>query len=274
LTCDDELIPSTREIIKDGFKPSFPLTFVPDTDGVTKIVCREIERDYQLDGLDIKPGDTIIDIGAHIGSILSEVLYIDPSIKMIAIEPIPAKVDSLKRRFPSIELHHCALGDFSGEVPFFVNIRESGYSSLSQIASSQVGEIVEITVSLKKLDDLVSSNDVDVIKIDVEGAELNVLRGGIAMLQKNRPTIMFESVLQLDSEFGYTKEELYDFFSSNNYAILIPNRLAHDDPGLSKEAFLEGHLYPRRTTNYFAIPKERRIEIRDRGRNILSIPIN
>ena len=217
---------------------------------------------------------TFIDIGAHIGSILSEVLYIDPSIKIIAIEPIPAKVDSLKRRFPSIELHNCALGDFSGEVPFFVNIRESGYSSLSQIASSQVGEIVEITVPLKKLDDLVSSNDVDVIKIDVEGAELNVLRGGIAMLQKNRPTIMFESVLQLDSEFSYTKEELYDFFNSNNYAILIPNRLAHDDPGLSKEAFLEGHLYPRRTTNYFAIPRERRVEIRDRGRNILNIPMN
>ena len=69
-------------------------------------------------------------------------------------------------------------------------------------------------------------------------------------------------------------EELYDFFNSNNYAILIPNRLAHDDPGLSKEAFLEGHLYPRRTTNYFAIPRERRVEIRDRGRNILNIPMN
>jgi FkbM family methyltransferase len=162
---------------------------------------------------------TFIDIGAHIGSILSEVLYIDPAIKMIAIEAIPAKVDSLKRRFPSIELHHCALGDFSGEVPFFVNIRESGYSSLSKIASSQVGEIVEITVPIKKLDDLVSSNDVDVIKIDVEGAELNVLRGAITILQKNRPTIMFESVLQLESEFGYTKEELYDFFSSNNVIV-------------------------------------------------------
>ena len=217
---------------------------------------------------------TFIDIGAHIGSILSEVLYIDPAIKMIAIEAIPAKVDSLKRRFPSIELHHCALGDFSGEVPFFVNIRESGYSSLSKIASSQVGEIVEITVPIKKLDDLVSSNDVDVIKIDVEGAELNVLRGAITILQKNRPTIMFESVLQLESEFGYTKEELYDFFSSNNYAIVIPNRLAHNDPGLSKEGFLESHLYPRRTTNYFAIPMERRVEIRDRGRNILNISIN
>jgi hypothetical protein len=96
----------------------------------------------------------------------------------------------------------------------------------------------------------------------------------IKILLKNRPTIILESVLQLDSEFGYTKEELYDFFNSNNYAILIPNRLAHDDPGLSKEAFLEGHLYPRRTTNYFAIPRERRVEIRDRGRNILNIPIN
>lgn len=218
-----------------------------------------------------QPRKTFIDIGAHIGLILSEVLYLDPSIKMIAIEAIPAKVDSLRRRFPSIELHNCALGDFSGEVPFFVNTRASGYSSLSKPTGTKLGEIVEIIVPMKKLDDVVSSNDVDVIKIDVEGAELNVLRGAITLLQKNRPTIMFESVGQLDSEAGYGKGELYDFFSSNSYAIVIPNRVAHHDPGLSKEGFLESHLYPRRTTNYFAIPEERRVEVRDRGRKILNI---
>lgn len=217
---------------------------------------------------------TFIDIGAHIGSILSQVLYVDPSIKMIAVEAIPAKVDALKRLYPSIELHNCALGDFSGEVPFFVNTRASGCSSLSKPAGNKAGEVVEITVPMKKLDDLVSLNDVDVIKIDVEGAELSVLRGATTLLKKNRPTIMFESVLQSDGESAHAKEELHDFFISNNYAIVVPNRLAHHDPGLSKEGFLESHLYPRRTTNYFAIPQERRVEIRDRCRKILNIAIN
>jgi hypothetical protein len=119
----------------------------------------------------------------------------------------------------------------------------------------------------------VLSNDIDVIKIDVEGAELDVLRGSMKILNESRPTIMFESGPQLESDLDYTKEGLYEFFFSRGYVVLIPNRVAHNDFGLSKDGFIESHLYPRRTTNYFAIPKERRIEIRDRARSILKIPV-
>ncbi len=41
----------------------------------------------------------------------------------------------------------------------------------------------------------------------------------------------------------------------------------------SKECFLDSHMYPRFTTNYFAIPFEKRIEYRDRAREILSIRV-
>ena len=52
-----------------------------------------------------KPGSTFIDIGAHIGSIISEVRSNDSSIRIVAIEAIPEKVESLRRKFPFIELH-------------------------------------------------------------------------------------------------------------------------------------------------------------------------
>jgi hypothetical protein len=84
---------------------------------------------------------------------------------------------------------------------------------------------------------------------------------------------MFESAPQSNDNLEYTKENLYDFFVVNDYAVLIPNRVAHNDSGLSKDGFIESHFYPRRTTNYFAIPKERRVEIRDRARSILKIVI-
>jgi len=215
------------------------------------------------------PNKTFIDVGAHIGSILSEVKRHDPSIKLIAIEAIPQKVEKLRRSFPSVEVHECAAGDASGEISFFIDLKQSGYSSLGKAAHVKADRLRAITVQVKRLDEIVLTNDADAIKIDVEGAELGVLRGAINLLKKCRPVVMFESAPQADDGLGYSKEAMYDFLTSNGFSILAPNRVAHDDPGLSMEGFLESHWYPRRTTNYLAIPTERRIEIRDKARQVV-----
>jgi hypothetical protein len=82
---------------------------------------------------------------------------------------------------------------------------------------------------------------------------------------------MFESGPSENNALGYTKEDTLYFFDSMGFAMVVPKRVAHNDEGLSTAGFVESHLYPRRTTNYFAIPKERRIEFRDRARRILRI---
>lgn len=220
-----------------------------------------------------QPRKTFINVGAHIGSIISEVAHHDPSIRMVAVEAIPEKIVNLRRRFPSVEFHECAAGESTGEVSFFVHAGRSGYSSLGRPADGDEASISEIRVPIRRLDELVSSEDVDVIAIDVEGAELGVLRGSSNILDSSRPVIMFESGPQKEDGLGYTKEALYEFLNSNGYAVLIPDRVAHDDPGLTQDGFIESHRYPRRTTNYFAIPTERRVEIRDEARRALKIPI-
>lgn len=213
---------------------------------------------------------TFIDVGAHIGSILVEVKRHNPSVKIIAIEAMPGKVANLRRRVPFVELHNCAVGDACGEVSFFVDTQRSGYSSLARPVGNDKTK-VEIKVSICRLDDLVSASDVDAIKIDVEGAELGVLRGAVRLLVRCRPIIMFESGPPTEDGLGYTKESMFEFLHAMSYAILIPNRLAHNDEGLELAGFIESHLYPRRTTNYFAVPKERRIEFRDKARRILGL---
>jgi len=218
-----------------------------------------------------KPRKTFVDVGAHIGSIISEVLHFDSSIKVVAVEAIPEKAKKLKKKFPNVDIHDCAVGDSNGFVSFFIYINKTGFSSLGKPTAQSDDSIAEIKVPIKKLDDLIVSTDVDVIKIDVEGAELGVLRGAVNLLNQSRPIIMFESGPQLDDGLGYTKEKMFDFFSENNYAVLIPNRVAHNDSGLSLNGFLDSHLYPRRTTNYFAIPNERREEAKTRARKILNI---
>jgi FkbM family methyltransferase len=212
-----------------------------------------------------------IDIGAHIGSVIAEVTYYTPSVRIVAFEAIPEKITYLRRKFPQVEFHACALGESEGEVTFFVNNRRSGYSSLGQPSSSDRPYVTEIRVPLKKLDRAIFSDAVDVIKIDVEGAELGVLRGGDHLVAESRPTIMFESGPDCAEGLGYTKESLWQWFAEREYAVLVPNRVAHNGPGLTQDGFLESHLYPRRTTNYFAVPIERRVEIRNRARDVLKI---
>jgi FkbM family methyltransferase len=216
-----------------------------------------------------KANKTFIDIGAHIGSVFAGVAYYCPSVRIIAIEPIPEKVVHLRRKFSHVECHACALSDSEGETSFFVNTKRSGFSSLVRPSRFDESEVTEMKVPLKKLDTLISSREVDLIKIDVEGAELGVLRGGERLVAESRPTIMFESVLPTGNGLGYTTESLWQWFAEREYAVLVPNRIAHNDPGLSQDCFVESHMYPRRTANYFAIANERRVEIQDRARDVL-----
>lgn len=217
------------------------------------------------------PRKTFIDIGAHIGSVVSSVLTHIPSATIIAIEAIPEKVVHLRRIFPTVQVHQVALGNSEGSVKFFIDTRRSGYSSLIHPAVKDAGKIIEITVPITRLDQLIDSNSIDAIKIDVEGAELEVLRGSVRTITRNRPIIMYESAPLTPVGMGVEKTQQWLFFKDINYVLLVPNRLAHNDDGLTREGYIESHLYPRRTTNYFALPIERLAEYRHRARRIMSV---
>ena len=208
------------------------------------------------------PGKTFVDVGGHIGSVASAALKHGAG-KVIIFEAIPEKAERLKANFPSSVIHAVALGETTGEVPFFVHPQQSGYSSLDKSGDG----LIEIRVPLRMIDDLVTESDVDVMKIDVEGAELGVLRGGEKMLARCRPVIMFES--GPENVLGYTKEAMWEWLDGQGFALLTPDRLAHTGPPASMEVFLDSHLFPRRTTNYFAVPNERVDEIRERVRALI-----
>jgi len=218
-----------------------------------------------------RPGKTFIDVGAHIGSVIADVLHHDSSIHVIAIEAIPEKAEQLHRKFRRVSVYNYAVGDHDGKVSFFINPKQSGYSSLGRAASAE--GLREIAVSMRRLDDLILADNVDVIKIDVEGAELGVLLAAKLLIKQSRPVIMFESGPG-DNGLGYTKEGIWNFFNDINYTLHAPNRVAHNDVGLSLDGFIDGHVYPRRCTNYFGIPKERRQEIQERAMAVPEIDYN
>lgn len=217
----------------------------------------------------LAPGETFLDVGAHFGSVLSLVHSVSPQTPLIAVEAIPAKAELLRKNFPQAVIHACAVGDADGVASFVVQHDRSGYSSLDH------GHLIDhqsekIEVPIRRLDNLISADTiVGVIKIDVEGAEAKALRGGGDLIARCRPVVVFESVPGAVEKFGDRPDAVYQWFDERDYEVTLPDRVPHDAPGLTTELFLDSHYYPRRSLDFVAIPRERRIEFRDRGRQAI-----
>ena len=210
---------------------------------------------------------TFVDVGAHIGSVIAAVRRRRPMAQLVAVEADPHKASSLNRRFPNVIVHAVAIGDKVGEAKFFIDPQRPGYSSTTDRESNRSS----ITVPLTTLDDLLLGiDDVDVIKIDIEGAEPEAIAGAVNILQTIQPLVYFESAINP----GDRPEQIYHRLSQLRYEIYLPSRLAHDAPPMSEHGFLEAHLPPRRTINFFAVHAERRNEFRDRARHILGLSLS
>lgn len=215
-------------------------------------------------------GCVFVDVGAHIGSVTAGVSFYSKPRKIIAIEAMPSKASHLKHLFPDAVIVETALGETTGQSKFYVNLKKTGFSSLVPLGTPTANqETCEISVKMSRLDDVVNDNDVGLIKIDVEGGEVGVIRGARQILQTCRPIILFESGPPFQNELGYNKDQLWAEFLQLEYVIVIPNRLPHDGQELDHAGFIEAHEYPRRTTNYFAVPREQRDAVRERVRSIL-----
>lgn len=212
-------------------------------------------------------GRIFVDIGAHIGSVIGGAMAHSKPSRLIAIEAVPEKALALRERFPGAEIIETAVSDHEDEVDFTIDLARPGYSSLNPDVQSHTTASRVIRVRMTTLDAILPHDGVDLIKIDVEGAELGVLRGADALIAASRPVVMFESgAIEMA---GFPANELWQWFDDHDYDVVLPMRVAHTAPGMTLEMFLDAHQYPRVTTNYFGIPRERRDQIRPRARKLL-----
>lgn len=145
-----------------------------------------------------KSGCVFVDIGTNIGyySLVASCL-VGRSGRVISFEPNPSTLNVLKRNIElssssNIELFEFALSDSKGEVQIFCPINEThGFSSMKNQGWEKVNTF---TVLTEQLDVLIPKdiNRIDFLKIDVEGAELQVFKGARETIMKFRPTILLE----------------------------------------------------------------------------------
>lgn len=174
----------------------------------------------------LRNGDTMIDIGAHIGWFaLNAAQRIGNTGKVVAFEPNPHCLKSLRQNvhlndFLNIAVEACAVSDTNGTSTFWIGDDMAGSLVASNTQRLTNESIRGLKVRLQTLDSCSKTHDMrrlTVIKIDVEGAELRVLKGAHRLLKRLKPHLIIE--IQEDSlhAAGSSREEVFAFLSSFGY---------------------------------------------------------
>lgn len=202
-----------------------------------------------------------VDVGAHKGEILDELLKLAPEGKIFAFEPIPQMFEALQSKYadhPNVVLSNCALSDRKGTSSFQYVKTNPAYSGLRKRTYLQKEKIEEITVQNGLLDEIIPKNvKVDFIKIDVEGGEFQVLMGAVNVIQRDRPVVIFEHGLGASDHYGTTPEMIYSLLCEEcALDITLMERFIVDAAPLSKDEF-RAQFY--KSLNYYFVAYPRRL---------------
>lgn len=168
--------------------------------GTTLVAFYLAERQWNHEGIpgsDVRKGDVVIDVGAHVGTFTGYALERGAS-KVIAVEPDPVNVECLRRNFAAeIAAGRVVVvpeGAWSKEstLELSVGIMNSGSSSL---VNHERGAKL-ISVPVRPLDAILAKIGIeraDYLKMDIEGAEKDALEGAREMIRRSKPRIHLDA---------------------------------------------------------------------------------
>ncbi|SDL27965.1 methyltransferase, FkbM family [Catalinimonas alkaloidigena] len=182
-----------------------------------------------------------IDVGCHKGEILQQILTYAPDGQHYAFEPIPYFFKQLQATYPRrVTLYPYALADQAGTSSFQFVKNAPAYSGIRRrhYAVAQP-DIEEIEVEIATLDDLIPADvPIHFMKIDVEGGEFAVLKGGKKLLKRHKPVVVFECGLGASDYYGTDPLELYTFLTREvGLKLATLKAFVQSKEALSPEAF-------------------------------------
>ena len=207
---------------------------------------RYFQHDYEKDTFEfinkeIRTGMTILDIGAHIG-VLAVPLANKVGLKgkVYAFEPTPTTLKVLRKTVSinnakNISVEPYALADTKGKLVFYTSDNKVDNSN-SLVNNHRIDrKETSIEVDVTTVDDFVHSHNisnVDFIKIDVEGAELRLLKGAATTVSRDRPKMVLSMHPASIKNFGDSSEEIWNFLKGYGYRIIL------EGEEMQKEVFI------------------------------------
>ncbi len=173
-----------------------------------------------------------IDIGANVGTFTLVGAKRAPRGEVHAFEPsayhFKRLADNIARNgFRNVQLNQLGLFDEATEATLYLPLARGEMSNTGAASMFKVEGVAapldqQETIRLMRLDDYVTArnlNRLDIIKIDIEGAELNALRGAVETLRRFRPLVLMEVDLDNLSRAGSTPVEVLEFWHDLNYRV-------------------------------------------------------
>jgi FkbM family methyltransferase len=210
-----------QKVRRDGLLWDVPENF---PEGIASLLLHEPKASAFLLS-QFKPGQVFVDVGANVGAY--SIRAAAKGMKVFAFEPNP---ENLKLLNKNAEINHIsldplpyALGPNEGQAHLTLN------GGLSKISSTE-----GILVEMRTLDSF-SLPAVDLVKLDVEGYELEVLQGAKGTLKEHHPTLMIEmhdwagakkeaDLFALLNEMGYDFEYLDKYSQGRHMSAVYPQR--------------------------------------------------
>jgi len=168
----------------------------------------------------LRPGDLFVDVGANVGTYT--ILAADLGASVVAVEAAPDAAALLRENvalngFEDVKVVEAAAGASNGLVRF-----TEGFDDLNRIDPEGTAEVQQVT-----LDSLIGDQQVAGLKVDVEGFELEILKGAARALEEHRIELMqLEWVTVTDWESvtldysGADRRPLVDLLTSYGYQLL------------------------------------------------------
>jgi FkbM family methyltransferase len=179
----------------------------------------------------LPPEGVFIDVGANQGEFTVTAALIAPRGRVLAFEPVAKYRSRLQvnielNGFSHVTVFPFGLGDEIGTLPIYDSkqafsdgTRHEGLPTLFK--TTQRNSFRE-TVDIRRLDDIILESDlqrIDVIKLDIEGAEFFALKGAVKSLKRFRPKLILEIGQETCKAAGYAPEELLSWLLERGYHV-------------------------------------------------------
>jgi FkbM family methyltransferase len=183
----------------------------------------------------------VFDVGAHRGETVFEVIKRFPAAQIYAFEPVRSNFEALQSRcfgLPNVACYPLALGDRDGDTDIFLHEHSQTHTLRQPVPNGT--DHPTTTIKIATLDRFLKNSrvhSIDLLKIDVEGYELNVLDGASRTLEENPPRLIlaeasldpgdrihssFSDIIVRLHHYGYRVLSIYD-----QVVWLNPKRLAY-----------------------------------------------